>query len=58
MVLRSGIKKEEVLHFVDTELEHQPKITNELIQISGHNPYLQRWCLSLAACLTYSHLSS
>lgn len=58
MVLRSGIKKEEALHFVDTELKQEPRITNELIQISGHNPYLQRWCLSLAACLTYYHPSS
>lgn len=58
MVLRSRIKKEEVLHFIDTELKHEPRITNELIQISGRNPYLQRWSLSLAACLTYNHLSS
>lgn len=58
MVLRSGIKKEEVLHFVDTELKQEPRIANELIQTSGHNPYLQRWCLSPAACLTYYHPSS
>lgn len=57
MILRSGIKKEEVLHFVDTELKQEPRITNELIQISGHNPYLQRWSLSVAACVTYNHLS-
>lgn len=56
MVLRSGIKKEEVLHFADTELKQEPRITNEFIQISGHNPYLQRWSLVLVACMTYKHL--
>lgn len=55
--MESGIKKEEVLHFVDTELKQEPRVTSELIQISGHNPYLHRWSLSLAACVTYYHPS-
>lgn len=45
MMLGSGIKKEEVLHFADTELKQEPRITSELIQISGHSPHLQRWSL-------------
>lgn len=28
MLLRSGIKKEQVLHFLDTELKQEPRITS------------------------------
>lgn len=52
MVLRSEIKKEEVIHFADTELKQGTRTTSELIQISRQNPYLQRWSLSLADCVT------
>lgn len=31
MVLRSGIKKEEVIHFADTELKQETGTTSELI---------------------------
>jgi len=52
MVLTSGIKKEEVIPFTDTELKQETR-TSELIQISRQNPYLQRWSLPIQLKISF-----